>query len=515
MQISDDAVAFIKEWEGYSAKAYFDVTRWSVGYGTISEEGEQITEAEAARRLKKAMGGYRLQLSKRLTFEPTHNQAIALLSAAYNLGCGALDFEIIPLCNKGEFAEAAEALRSYDHAGGKKLSALTRRREAEARLLEVEMTDHGAPRIQYAREYWLMPQDIKSDEVLQVATAAFTHKATIGWSADDAGIGDLDSKTVRLIYPDRHPGGMAQWFENHYPGTDIVYGYPQPAPAPHEPSVGVTGASKFGLHGSADGSWSNPVLTDVTELMQVGRLDAYKALSNESPKTVDILTRTNAELFFCVRLMGKVDSERATASQFLEQCSYDIRQWYDKLSGLGISPYFEIHNEPNLRVEGWQNSWKDGAEFATWWLMVRDALRAECPNALWGFPGLSPGWNIQDVRTAAIPFMEEANAAVAAADWIGVHCYWQTPDMMHSLDGGNFYKRIPHHNVPMLITEFSNPSPDVSKTLKAKQYCEYVAGLEDIKAAFSFIASASSGFDHETWTMDMARIVGQRNGTGT
>ena len=160
------------------------------------------------------------------------------------------------------------------------------------------------------------------------------------------------------------------------------------------------------------------------------------------------------------------------------------------------------------------SAWQDGVQFSRWWLSVRDALRGDCPESLWGYPGLSPGTGIDNVRAPAKRFMSEGHEAMRAADWIGVHCYWQTEAAMWTEDGGQYYKQIPHAGVPLLITEFSNPSPisAVSKNEKAAQYVKYVQALDGVKAAFSFIASASSGFDSETWTQDMARIVGQRDG---
>ena len=505
MNITNEAVNFIKRWEGFSATAYYDVSRWSVGYGTIGVEGEKIDTTEAEKRLRDALKKYAKQLSKRITVEVTPNQTVGLLSAAYNLGVGSLEFEIIPMCNAGQFHEASEALRGYDHAGGKKLSGLTKRRDAEARLLESYTMTHGAPRVQYERNYWLLPPDATVAEFVQTATEAFEARATIGFSADDAGMGDLEDKTVVLIKPNRQPAGIREWFSAHYSGVKVIT-LPDGGPVAPQPPVAQTSAL-WGLHGSADGSWGNPILPPVVDFITKGNIEAYKALSNESPETLSLLQQIKPDMFFCVRLMGKVDADKSTASQFLEQCGHDTRRWYD-----AGCRYFEIHNEPNLTTEGWRTAWQNGEQFASWWLTVREALKADMPDALWGWPGLSPGADIEKLRTSALRFMEEAQEAINVADWLGVHCYWQTEDMLTSDDGGQFYQRIPYKHVPMLITEFSNPAADVPKTVKADQYNRYLKTLQsgNIKAAFCFISTASSGFEHETWNTDMARIVGAR-----
>ena len=282
-----------------------------------------------------------------------------------------------------------------------------------------------------------------------------------------------------------------------------------PKAVPVAPVAPVTHAKAlWGLHGSADGSWGNPALPPVLEMVKTAKIEAYKALSNESALTVDVLRRINPDMFFCVRLMGKVDASRSSVSEFLDQCGYDARQWYHE----GVR-HFEIHNEPNLEAEGMWSAWRDGEEFKTWWMNVRASLKKDMPEALWGFPGLSPGVGIDNMRAPAVRFMSEAHEAVATADWIGVHCYWQIEPHMWTEDGGQYYKRI-NTQSPIMITEFSNPSGSVDKAEKAHQYVKYVNSLEGVKAAFAYIASASSGFDDETWTNSaIPKIVGSRHGT--
>ena len=523
MRVSNETIEFIKRWETNGPpvlEAYHDIgTRWSIGYGTISHEGETITANVAERRFRVAVEGFADALARRITVALSPEEETALTSAAFNLGVSAVQ-PVIELVNRGQPVEAAAALRHYVFAGGEKLEALVRRRAAEAALLEVTPMTRGAPRVEYARTYWLMPQDATMEEFMQTATAAFASRATIGFSADDAGIGDLDSKRVILVdtskyRPDkpplkknksRHPAGMPEWFAKHYPGVDVMTDTAPAPPVAPEPPVSVTGAL-WGLHGSADGAWGNPALPPVIEMVKAGRIEAYKALSNESAQTVGVLQRINPDMFFCVRLMGKVTTDHPTASEFVDQCGQDVRRWYRE----GVR-FFEIHNEPNLQAEGMWSAWQDGAQFSRWWLSVRDALRGDCPDALWGYPGLSPGTGIDNVRAPAKRFMSEGHEAMRAADWIGCHCYWQTEAAMWTEDGGQYYKQVPHAGVPLLITEFSNPSPisATSKNAKAAQYVQYMQALEGVKAAFCFIASASSGFVSETWTQDMARIVGAR-----
>ena len=502
MKVTDETVEFIKRWEGFAPKAYWDYHQWSIGYGSPSHEGETITGDVAARRLRSHLRSYATSLAGQLTRDPTPEQSTALLSASYNLGLRGIR-NVVAFFNAGDIEKAAALLLQMDHAGGEKLPALTRRREAEARLLEV-LTMRGAPREQYRRVYHLLDQDASIDDFVAVAREAYEDRSTIGFSYDDAGIGDLKDRVV--VLHGNHPGRIEEWFKSHYPGVAVANAHKSVPVAP-KPAVTHTRAL-WGLHGSADGSWGNPALPPVIEMVKAAKIEAYKALSNEGAMTVGALRRINPDMFFVVRLMGKVDNERSSVLEFVEQCGYGARQWYRE----GVR-YFEIHNEPNLEAEGMWSAWHDGGEFKTWWMNVRASLKKDMPEALWGFPGLSPGVGIDNMRAPAVRFMAEAHEAVTAADWIGVHCYWQTEPHMWTEDGGQYYKRIDTKS-PIMITEFSNPSGDVGKAEKAKQYVKYVNSLEGVKAAFAYIASASSGFEDETWTNSaIPKIVGSRHGT--
>jgi GH24 family phage-related lysozyme (muramidase) len=510
----DHIISFLKRWEGFSPTSYYDVSRYSIGYGTRSFEGESITVAEAERRLSEALVSYKEALQQKVTFTPTKTQETALLSALYNLGKHGID-PVIGLANSGHFLAAAALLQTYCYADGKRHPGLVARREAEAALLLMDGRLMGEPRVQYEREYWLMPPDGKTHEFMQVATAAFSQKATIGFSADDAGIGNLDVKRVRLLFPDRQPEGIKEWFDTHYTGIDIVYGYPEPTPAPQNGSESVrrvSGRALVGLHGSADGSWGNPILGDTLEMVKQGRIEAYKALSNEGSDTVRILKDINPDMFIMVRLFEHVlhgeANEFLSASEFADRVGADARAWY----AAGVK-HFEVHNEPNLTTEGWNTAWRDGAEFAMWWHLVVGALRTSMPDALWGYPGLSPGFSQPGLRYDPIRFYEESWQAQDRADFICVHSYWQSAEGMLGEDEGQWYRKVPHAGKPMMLTEFSNTNKNVQKTEKAVQYVEYYRSLVDIHSAYSFVSTASSGFDSETWRgSNIAAIVGERDG---
>jgi hypothetical protein len=47
----------------------------------------------------------------------------------------------------------------------------------------------------------------------------FGPRCTAGYSADDAGIGDLDARTIIAIDPEAWGGDLRAWFAQHYPGV--------------------------------------------------------------------------------------------------------------------------------------------------------------------------------------------------------------------------------------------------------------------------------------------------------
>jgi hypothetical protein len=80
----------------------------------------------------------------------------------------------------------------------------------------------GNPRVQYERTYLLMPQDARSAYIQAVIDSGVMarYRWTTGFSADDAGIGDLDSRAIVALNPDKWGGDLRQWYAVHYSGTN-------------------------------------------------------------------------------------------------------------------------------------------------------------------------------------------------------------------------------------------------------------------------------------------------------
>jgi len=80
----------------------------------------------------------------------------------------------------------------------------------------------GHPRVQYERVYVLLPPKADAAWARAVVEGGWSEKRyTIGSSADDAGVGDLDARHVIAVNPQRWPGPLSleDFFKKYYPGT--------------------------------------------------------------------------------------------------------------------------------------------------------------------------------------------------------------------------------------------------------------------------------------------------------
>ena len=127
---------FIAGLEKFRAKAYNDVDRLSIGYGTIaSSKDEVITELEARKRLKadiKKAKSVVLKADKKHKYNFTSNQIDALTSFTYNAGQGNFS-KLIDNGLRG-IEEIADSIELYNKAGGKVLGGLVDRRKKEYAL---------------------------------------------------------------------------------------------------------------------------------------------------------------------------------------------------------------------------------------------------------------------------------------------------------------------------------------------------------------------------------------------
>lgn len=196
-------------------------------------------------------------------------------------------------------------------------------------------------------------------------------------------------------------------------------------------------------------------------------------------------------VFMVAQLRADLSRQVVAPAGFVAHIRHDLQSLYER----GVR-YFELHNEPNLSIEGFGTTWGSGAEFGSWFLAVVALLRPDFPEARFGWPGLSPG-STEGMRFDYRIFLEGAHAAISQADWIGCHCYWQSQESIYAYDGGLSYRHFRDlwPNKLVLITDFANVLPYEDAEVKLQQYQEYFSFLRSeigVGAAFLSLPQAPS-----------------------
>ncbi len=88
---------------------------------------------------------------------------------------------------------------------------------------DVQLVPRTEPRTAYTKVYVLLPPTADESWYAAAARGAFRGRYTIGFSADDAGMGDFDSRHVVAVNPHHWPQVLTEsWFKQHYPGVQFT-----------------------------------------------------------------------------------------------------------------------------------------------------------------------------------------------------------------------------------------------------------------------------------------------------
>ncbi len=144
MKTNNLGLDLIKRFEGLSLKPYkcpADIP--TIGYGsTFYEDGAKvtlndapITGGRAEKILQNVLVGFEKAVLGLVTTPINENQFSALVSLCYNIGIGNLKSStLLRKINEGDFGTASAEFLRWNKAGGKALSGLTMRRQAEKDL---------------------------------------------------------------------------------------------------------------------------------------------------------------------------------------------------------------------------------------------------------------------------------------------------------------------------------------------------------------------------------------------
>jgi len=88
---------------------------------------------------------------------------------------------------------------------------------------QTQLVPSGEPRDTYRRVYVLLPPTATEKWLLAAARGSYTGRYTVGFSADDAGLGDLEERHVIAVNPHHWPGVLtAAWFKQNYSGVNFT-----------------------------------------------------------------------------------------------------------------------------------------------------------------------------------------------------------------------------------------------------------------------------------------------------
>ena len=146
MKVSDEGIKLIKHFEGVHKKPYIcPAGYWTVGVGHLIsrnaklpiEWARSLSPGEIDALLRKDLRRFELGVLRLLdTVQPNQSEFDALVSFSFNLGLGCFQRSTVRSAFiRGDKKRSGEVLLKYRRAGGRILSGLVRRRQAEHALL--------------------------------------------------------------------------------------------------------------------------------------------------------------------------------------------------------------------------------------------------------------------------------------------------------------------------------------------------------------------------------------------
>lgn len=141
MKLNDQGIDLIKKFEGCRLDAYLDVAGIpTIGWGTVGTDihlGLSWTQEDCDKILIADLDHVQSQVKKVLQVDLTDNEFSAICSLIYNIGIGNFKKSTLLDClNEREWDLAAAEFPKWDHAGGRVVAGLLKRRMAEKELFE-------------------------------------------------------------------------------------------------------------------------------------------------------------------------------------------------------------------------------------------------------------------------------------------------------------------------------------------------------------------------------------------
>lgn len=241
------------------------------------------------------------------------------------------------------------------------------------------------------------------------------------------------------------------------------------------------------------------------EVIQRAKLEVVKMMSHTRPEVFQKIKEENPGIEIITRLHhSDINSGGHPAPEKFAQDMIPVMNQ--------LKPYctkFQVANEPNhiKRYEGWGKENSDAEDFNQWFLRVYDRLKKDCPWASIGFPGLA----VPDFLHRDKAWLKLCREAIHQADWLGVHCYWQTAPGQRSnnlhpdfgLCFKYYHELYPRKTLEILECGNSNVQTSGYDTSPEPVAYEYVEWLQEV-FKYDYINSVSffilSSPDAKNWS---------------
>ena len=279
---------------------------------------------------------------------------------------------------------------------------------------------------------------------------------------------------------------------------------------------------RIGVHGRNDTSFAD----DDYRVIAESRVEAVKMMSLTEPAVYrasrpSIPTSKSSRVCMMIASTTGIPPPPNSSKRWRRLCKRCSR----------TAAKFQVANEPNHvhRYEGWGAEDADAESFNAWFLDVYRLLKQACPWASIGFPGLA----VPDFAHRDRAWLRICRPAIERADWLGVHCYWQTPtdrpsvmlDEQFGLTFKYYHSQYPDKTLEILEcgnSNVHNPAWPISQDEIAR---EYVAWLQEVfrypyinSVAFFLLSSPDrQNWDFFTWRTEnnfvkpVAHAIGAMN----
>jgi lysozyme len=209
MKLTQEGLDLIKSFEGFSAHWYkCPANVWTVGFGHTAAAGPPsyepnvaFTKTKALKILCDDLKQYEDAVRQSVRVELNDSQFSALVSFCYNVGPNAFkNSSVLRAVNEGRDDLVPSRLMLYTKAGGKVLSGLVRRRQAEGQMFTEGVEDEVVfPSTEIAPTYGKVSYQSSTNIAAGVSTVAMTTAGineVVGNVQETVTIFGIDTKVI-------------------------------------------------------------------------------------------------------------------------------------------------------------------------------------------------------------------------------------------------------------------------------------------------------------------------------